>query len=237
MKELNHHCIYCKKDFYNLARHLINDHQITAKQYFDENILTINQNICKDENCTNITRFKSITKGYSSYCSSKCNRKNISTRMIDKHKNDEEYSKGISERMSNLHKNEDFKKRASNRGTTSLKILHQNKNFVHKFSRGSWLSHCKKRKILIGYLYLAIFDNSCKIGLTYHSNAAERLRKIKCKNSILYKGSIESVANMEFLIKESFESIKKTEWFNIEHLESIKLLITSDDSLLNISNN
>ena len=65
-------CKDCGRVFHSystLGRHL-NRNNISAKQYYDRYIKKSDEGICKM--CGKPTRFNSITRGYSTYCSNKC---------------------------------------------------------------------------------------------------------------------------------------------------------------------
>lgn len=64
-------CEYCKKDCTTLGSHLKNSHNITnLKEYYDTFIKRENEGICPI--CGKETTFRGLTKGYLTYCSSKC---------------------------------------------------------------------------------------------------------------------------------------------------------------------
>ena len=64
-------CEYCKKDCAALGSHLKNSHNITnLKEYYDTFIKRENEGICPV--CGKETTFRGLTKGYLTYCSSKC---------------------------------------------------------------------------------------------------------------------------------------------------------------------
>jgi len=59
------------KSFKSLSFHLIK-HNITSKKYYDNCLKKEKEEICLNPNCSNITNFININKGYRKYCSYKC---------------------------------------------------------------------------------------------------------------------------------------------------------------------
>jgi very-short-patch-repair endonuclease len=77
-----HFCKKCGKKILKkgLGSHLLNNHSLTGKMYYDKYIKKDSGNgICL--NCNKKTNFKGITKGYSMFCSRKCAQSNINTRI------------------------------------------------------------------------------------------------------------------------------------------------------------
>lgn len=75
-------CKICGGDFASLGTHLRYSHKLDAKTYYDEYIRKENEGICPC--CGKETQFRGLTKGYLTFCSSKCS--NSSTEVNEKKK-------------------------------------------------------------------------------------------------------------------------------------------------------
>ena len=75
--------VFCKicgkecKDYNGLSHH-IKTHKISTKDYYDTYFKQDNDGICHCEGCTNETTFRSISFGYSKFCSTRCLNKSSS---------------------------------------------------------------------------------------------------------------------------------------------------------------
>jgi len=97
-------CFYICKNYISLAKHLQHQHQIKSQEYYDKYLLKENENICTNPNCTNITRFINLGKGYVKTCSRECYGimhigKNNS--FYGKHHTEEQLKRGVATRMNN----------------------------------------------------------------------------------------------------------------------------------------
>lgn len=72
-------CQVCQKDFSStvgLLNHTNKIHHLSSQEYFDKYFKLEDEDICVESSCNNITKFKSFTRGYRKYCSSKCSNAN-----------------------------------------------------------------------------------------------------------------------------------------------------------------
>jgi hypothetical protein len=88
-------CLICNNEFKYLVRHLINDHEISGKEYYDKYLKRENEGICVV--CGKETVYhERLKKGYSKTCSIKCSRvilMNDSNYRLKADKNKSEISK------------------------------------------------------------------------------------------------------------------------------------------------
>lgn len=57
----------------------LKNHNITKEEYYLKYISS--DNICKNENCNNLTKLLSISKGFQTYCSSKCSNSSFKVKL------------------------------------------------------------------------------------------------------------------------------------------------------------
>jgi len=78
-------CIICNENCHKLnilAIHLKKFHKMTSQEYYDENFKKAGEGTCKS--CSKETNFRGFSKGYRTYCDSKCS--NSNKEKIDKTK-------------------------------------------------------------------------------------------------------------------------------------------------------
>lgn len=93
-------CQICDKLFKSqqgISGHITNkqSHNISLKQYYDLFFKNHNEDICKNSNCDNITKFISLKKGYRDFCGYSCSNKTILRNHKISKKQKEEHSKFI----------------------------------------------------------------------------------------------------------------------------------------------
>lgn len=73
-------CKICGREFknYNGLGHHIKTHKISTKEYYDTYFKQDSDDVCHCEDCTNKTTFRSISVGYSKFCSIQCLNKSSS---------------------------------------------------------------------------------------------------------------------------------------------------------------
>ena len=73
-------CQVCQKVFSTssgLGMHLNKTHHLSSQTYYDTYFKLIKEDICDESKCNNLTKFKSFTRGYGKYCSTKCSNNSI----------------------------------------------------------------------------------------------------------------------------------------------------------------
>ena len=68
-------CKICHKNVPYMGRHFKDNHNMSAKEYYDIHIKQLNEDICNYSNCYNKTHFDGIKRGYKQYCDKGCSRK------------------------------------------------------------------------------------------------------------------------------------------------------------------
>lgn len=74
MKIITCHICNCKfVDYFNLSVHIRFDHHLKVKEYYDNHLKTVGEDICR--RCGKINKFVDLRSGYRKYCSVRCSNK------------------------------------------------------------------------------------------------------------------------------------------------------------------
>ena len=246
-KLLRHSCKLCDTtNILHVAKHLKYHHQLTMHEYYDKFYLTEKNSICQNINCQNQLQFKSLRSGYGKYCSHSC-------KLSQLHK-DPIFQKINSDNLRNKHLDAEFKKAHAERSSIRLQALHTNIEFsdnnrerfienrsnnvifYSKNSKHQWLSRCKTSNFQYGFLYVSDIHHNIdniKIGICADdlSQYLLQLRLKNCKSTIaiIYHGTVEDIAEIEYLIKINFNNIDEV--FNINLKTNILQFINNQHKL------
>lgn len=239
-----HVCNICKVETKSLKRHLRSNHNITDEYYYNEYIR--NSHYIPDcilPSCSNKVRFYNHVRGYNIGCCSNhtkmCQVQSESTRSIKSTK-----MKG---RVISPETRDKMSKSALNKIVSdktklimSIKRKEHNKTYEGKLSHSlrdkNNLLSLRDKGYDLGILYIFNLRDCIKIGaLGYISDninpLGHKLWKYKPPSWVAYSGSIEDIAEQEFLIKINNTSIKGLEYFDLSIKDKIILELNKSITL------
>jgi hypothetical protein len=210
-------CMICNESSGNLAWHVIKVHNISSEEYYVNYIGEKSTYLCSNDNCSNTTKYRNLTSGFSPYCSKACssNQSNKDRWKLTEYRD---------------------KMKVHNIRNGARKMQESNKsdpNRMHKIQMNSFISKCTKYNVTTALAYTLIYEDHFKLGICRYvekdlSHFYKRLHTIGVtSNYILYEGSVKDVANLEYTIKLNYIPFKLSEYFTLDDYEEIKRLIES----------
>lgn len=205
-------CEICGFETKVLGSHLNKIHSISIENYY---ITYTNykdtkySNKCKTLDCSNITKFDRLEKGYNDYCSMSC-------------------------RMKTRNKDTSFRNKASISASNKLKENHK-KGIMSSGLNSKWIKSCEDKGILNALVYILHSENSFKIGISrgnFESGTIfDRAYRFNANSLYYFEFSIYKALEIENYIKSNYSAIEKTEIYSylqypsiMKYLESISTI-------------
>jgi hypothetical protein len=181
---------------------------MTCQEWYDKYILKISSELERPKclHCGAYSKFRNISKGYSSYCNSRC----FGTIQNPITGSSDTVKKVRSNTMKNLNisnwTDEEYRKRKSlqisdrmNNPSKSIKS-HAGRN------RGDLLSRASNRKVLEAYFYVIVYKSCYKIGVSLSSPLKRigsdfEIMGELASSYLIYKSSVIEVADFEYNFK------------------------------------